>query len=408
MKKIGLINIYMGEFPWFFKLFLKSCEANPTIDFFIFTDTIIEYKIAANIKVIPFTLQDFNLLATEKLGLDINVEKGYKLCDFRPAFGILFSEYLQGYDFWGITDIDVIYGRIREFLTDDLLNEYDTICVRHAFITACCMLYRNSNYVNNLYKESRDYKMIFTTSKNYAFDETNFENSPFFTEIHDIFKMNCEIESIQHVIVREMDKGKMKAHFDFMLVEGTPGRLKWENGTFSYTGKFEFMLYHLMYYKCNYFANNKLKWDEIPDVFYIDRFDYRQDNLLSTRLRVYYDNTIRPFIWNVGKRLDSFFSYALVRKKVKYLAEGDYSYYLDKENAIIGRNEDGSNFITIKKHKRASLYEMTFNKGYFFADNLGLICKVNEEESHMRNKFGIIHSSGHTTAYNKIENHTII
>ncbi|MET0943960.1 MAG: DUF6625 family protein, partial [Flavobacterium sp.] len=63
MKKIGLINIYMGEFPWFFKLFLKSCEANPTIDFFIFTDTIIEYKTAENIKVIPFTLQDFNLLA---------------------------------------------------------------------------------------------------------------------------------------------------------------------------------------------------------------------------------------------------------------------------------------------------------------------------------------------------------
>lgn len=405
MKKIGLINIYMGAFPWFFKLFLKSCEANPTVDFFLFTDNVIDYKVGDNIKVIPFTLLDFNALATQKLGLDIKVEKGYKLCDFRPAFGILFAEYLKGYDFWGITDIDVVYGRIREFLTDEILEKYDTICVRHAFITACCMLYKNSEYINNLYKKSKDYEMIFTTAKNYAFDETNFENSPFFTEIHDIFKMKCEIESIQHVIVKEVDKGNLMAHFDFMLVEGTPGRLKWDKGVFSYTGKFEFMLYHLMYYKCNIFANNTLKWDEIPEVFYIDKFDYRQDNSLVTRFKVFSDNNIRPFLWNASKRTDWFLSYILVRKKVRNLAEGDYFYYLDKEKALIGRNEDGSNCITFKKYNSVSLYEMTFNKGYFFAGNLGLICKMSSEDSHGQKKFDMIYSTGHSNTYNKIENH---
>ena len=405
MKKICLINVFTGEFPWFFKLFLKSCETNPTIDFFIFTDTKIDCQVASNVKIIPFTLADFNQLATEKFGFTIEVNKGYKLCDFRPAFGVLFSEYLKEYDFWGITDIDVIYGRIREFMTDELLEEYDTICVRHAFITACCMLYRNSEYVNNLYTKSKDYKMIFTTPKNYAFDETNFENSHKFLEIHDILKINCEIESIQHVIVKEIDKGKLKSHFDLLLFEGTPGKLKWNNGLFSYNNKIEFMLYHLMYYKCNVFANNTLKWGKIPDVFYIDKFDYRTDNSLSTRFKVFYNNTVNPFLWNLNKKTDRFLSYVLFRKKVKNLEEGSYFYYLNKEKILIGKNDDGTNFLTTKRYNHVSLYNLTFNKGYFFAKNLGIICKTNINSTVTQKRFDMIYRGGHSNTYIKLENH---
>lgn len=405
MKKISLINVFTGEFPWFFKLFLKSCETNPTIDFFIFTDNVLDYKVPHNVKIIPFTLADFNQLATEKLGFTIEVNKGYKLCDFRPAFGVLFSEYLNGYDFWGITDIDVIYGRIREFMTDELLEEYDTICVRHAFITACCMLYKNSEYVNNLYKKSKDYKMIFTTPKNYAFDETNFENSHMFLEIHDILKINCEIESIQHVIVKEIDKGRLNAHFDLLLLEGTPGKLKWDNGLFSYDGKLEFMLYHLMYYKCNIFANNTLKWDKIPDVFYIDKFDYRTDNSLFTRFKVFYDDTIKPFLWNLNKRMDCFLSYTLFRKKVTNLEEGNYSYYLNKKPILIGKNNDGTNYIKMNNTNDILLYKMIFNKDYFFAKNTGIICKTNTDYSNQYKRFDMLYSSGHSNTYIKLENH---
>jgi hypothetical protein len=404
MKKISLINVFTGDFPWFFKLFLKSCETNPTIDFFIFTDNVLDYKVPHNVKIIPFTLADFNQLATEKFGFIIDVNKGYKLCDFRPAFGILFSEYLQGYDFWGITDIDVIYGRIREFMTDELLEEYDTICVRNAFITACCMLYKNNEYVNNLYKKSKDYKMIFTTPKNYAFDETNFENSHNFIDIHDLLKINCEIESIQHVIIKEVDKGKLKAHFDLFLFEGTPGKLKWENGLFSYKNKVEFMLYHLMYYKCNIFANNILKWDKIPDVFYIDKFDYRTDNSLFTRFKVFYDDVIKPFLWNLDKRIDCFLSYTLFRKKVKNLEEGNYFYYLNKEKILICKNYDGTNFVKTNDQNHILLYKMTFNKGYFFTKNSGVVCKINADSTIPQKRFDMVYSSGHTNTYVKLEN----
>ncbi|MDQ8013215.1 MAG: hypothetical protein REI96_12250 [Flavobacterium nitrogenifigens] len=401
MKKIGLINVFAGEAPWFFKLFLKSCQANLTVDFFIFTDILIDDPITQNVKIIPFSLADFNRLATEKLGFDIDVRKGYKLCDFRPAFGIIFSEYLAGYDFWGITDIDVIYGRIREFMSDELLEEFDVVCVRHAYITACCMLYKNSSYVNNLYLKSRDYKMVFTSFKNYAFDEANFENSDSFLEVHDIFRRDCEIESIQHVLVKEADSGNLKAHFDLLLIDGLSGKLKWDNGIFTYGGKFEFMLFHLLNYKCNIFADNHLKWNEVPDVFYIDRFGYRESNSLWVRLKVLCKDNLLPFFWNLGKMADCFISYALFRKKAGVMQAGDYYYHLSKRRISIRKCTKGANHISAGGASDIVLYRMLFSPNYFFSRDFGLIVRIPANQSAPYEKFDIVYRDGHSAAYVK-------
>nr|WP_315203110.1 DUF6625 family protein [uncultured Flavobacterium sp.] len=173
--KIALLTVYFGKFPWYFPLFVKSCMTNPSIDFLILSDAHYERVLPSNVTIIPFTLSQFNKLATQKLDFEVVVQNPYKLCEFKPAFGLLFSEYLQEYDFWGMTDIDVIYGRIREFITPEILDNYDVICVRNDYITACCMLFRNTDYVNSLFKKSKDYEMVFTTSRYFGFDETNFE-----------------------------------------------------------------------------------------------------------------------------------------------------------------------------------------------------------------------------------------
>ena len=46
-----------------------------------------------------------------------------------------FSEIIADYDFWGIGDIDIVYGDIRSFINDEILNEYDVISSRHDYIT---------------------------------------------------------------------------------------------------------------------------------------------------------------------------------------------------------------------------------------------------------------------------------
>ena len=123
-KSIAIIVCYIGKLPWYFDYFVHSCKYNPSVNFFIVTDdTGYAKSVSSNIRFIYKTLSEINQLAKEKLELHVQITTGYKLCDFKPTYGILFSELLKGYDFWGHGDIDVIYGNIRKFMTEKVLQK---------------------------------------------------------------------------------------------------------------------------------------------------------------------------------------------------------------------------------------------------------------------------------------------
>lgn len=50
-----------------------------------------------------------------------------KTWDFRPALGLLYANEITsgGYEWWGHTDLDCVYGRISEFVTDNKLDDCD-------------------------------------------------------------------------------------------------------------------------------------------------------------------------------------------------------------------------------------------------------------------------------------------
>ena len=117
MNKTKIIFIIpcIGKYPWYFPYFLKSCVYNADIDFKILSDSDIPLSVKPdNVELIPYSLEKFNEDATKALGFKINIEQAYKLCDFKPAYGSIFSDYVKGYDFWGYCDIDVIFGNKRE------------------------------------------------------------------------------------------------------------------------------------------------------------------------------------------------------------------------------------------------------------------------------------------------------
>jgi hypothetical protein len=279
MKKICFINVFFGEFPWYFNLFLKSCETNPTIDFLLFSDSKWNGELPKNVKIILFSLNEFNNLASEKLDFQINIKYAYKLCDFKPAYGLIFSEYLKNYDFWGIIDIDLILGRIREFMTEELLNKFEIISVRDYYPTGSFLLFQNNKKINYLFTKSKDYQKVFTNDKHFCFDECNFA----FDELEkgvDIFDIPCEIESMLHVIKREEKLGNLNPFFDFFVIEGMQGKIKWENGILSYNKNFEILDYHLIAYKSHPFTSKK-HWKTVPNVFYIDKY-YIREQPIST------------------------------------------------------------------------------------------------------------------------------
>lgn len=265
-NSIGIIIPYFGKLPWYYGYFIHSCKYNLSVHFFIITDdNSYDEKVPENIFIIHKTFEEVKTIISEKLQMDIAFDDAYKLCDFKPAYGFIFSELLANYDFWGHGDIDVVYGNIRGFMTNELLNNYDIISSRHDYITGTFCLFRNSQQMNTLFMQSKDYKKVFSSSEHFCFDECNFLWKELESGIP-IFDYPDNIQSMTWVVKKAEAEGKLKAFFDFIIVEGTPGKIKWDKGKIIYRDMYEAMFYHLVKFK---FKCKKPKvFSPIPDIFY--------------------------------------------------------------------------------------------------------------------------------------------
>lgn len=143
--KIGIVVTWFGNLPPYFPAWLKSAEYNNSIDFLFFSDQQFESQ-AANIKIHYTTLESSIRYFEKKLGRKIYIKNSYKFCDCRAFFGILYEDYLKEYDFWGYCDIDLVFGNIRKFLTDERLEQYDRF-YQYGHLS----VFRNVEYINNLY-----------------------------------------------------------------------------------------------------------------------------------------------------------------------------------------------------------------------------------------------------------------
>ena len=265
-NKIGIITCWYGSYPWYLPYFIHSCSHNPSIDFFIITDN--RYAISnrpKNVKIIYKTIENIIYIASKKLGFKVNIAYPYKLCDFKPAYGFLFPEIIEGYDFWGHGDIDVVYGNIRDFMTEEILNTYDVISSRHDYITGTFCLYRNNEQMNTLFMESRNYKTVLSNLEHFCFDECNF----LFQELQNgasIFDYPDNIQSMTYVVQRAVKERKLKAFFDFIIIEGATGKIKWDEGKIIYKDTYEAMFYHLIKFKTT--CKKPVVLKPIPDTFY--------------------------------------------------------------------------------------------------------------------------------------------
>ena len=118
---------YFGKFPVWFDLYLYSCSKNSFIDFIFFTDCVIPTRTYTNTIFHQISFADYCALISQKLNISFAPQSPYKLCDVRPFYGIIHSEILQNYDFWGYGDIDVIYGDLSLIVNSQRLAKYDLI-----------------------------------------------------------------------------------------------------------------------------------------------------------------------------------------------------------------------------------------------------------------------------------------
>lgn len=183
-KTINIIIPYFGTFPNYFQLFLNSCKCNNTVDWTIITDNTEKYDYPNNVRVKKMSFFDVQSLIRSKFDFEVVIDSVHKLCEFKPAYGYIFDELIEGYDYWGYGDLDIIYGDIRKFITEDILS-YDKV-----FTLGHLSLIKNTEGLNKLFMcplEGRVlYREAFSSDANFNFDE-EFMGKP---NINTIFRSN--------------------------------------------------------------------------------------------------------------------------------------------------------------------------------------------------------------------------
>jgi hypothetical protein len=176
MKNI-VFAVWFGKLPVYFPLWMQSLTINKDYDFVLVTDQKVIDQIPENLRIVNLTLNQLKAQFRDSLGITPSFEYSYKICDFRPAFGKIFEKYLTGYAFWGYCDIDLMFGKLSDFISPEILSRYDKIFNRGHFT-----LYKNNPVVNKLYRCSKkiDHVQIFESPETFIFDEWH--------GIHQIFK----------------------------------------------------------------------------------------------------------------------------------------------------------------------------------------------------------------------------
>ena len=186
---ILLILPYFGQFPSYADLFFRSCAENPSVNWLLVTDQQVDpERLPANVAV--KRVVDLGALKQSIdvcMGMETALPTPYKLCDFRPAYGLIFATDISGYDFWGYCDMDIIFGDIRKFVTDDVLGRYNKVLI-HGHLS----LYRNceeANHYFQLHAPGVSFRDVFANPKSRAFDEfggvrflLNYHKIPFFRD----------------------------------------------------------------------------------------------------------------------------------------------------------------------------------------------------------------------------------
>jgi hypothetical protein len=173
MNSIILLIDYFGQWPEWFPLYLETCRQNPTIDWLFHSDCAWQFGTFPNIKYVHISRQEYLSRVNESLGIRFTLANNYKVCDLRPTFGILHSVDIIGYDFFGYGDVDVLYGNLRQFCTQDVLMKH--VFSTHAWgLSGHFALLRNTSAIREAFLAVPDWRAILENPLPQRFDEDIF------------------------------------------------------------------------------------------------------------------------------------------------------------------------------------------------------------------------------------------
>ena len=176
MTNVGIIIPYFGKWPPWFNFFLKSCEPNKNFNWIFYTDCGVPKWYPENVTFIEITFNEYKKKVSESLNINFNPESAYKICDLRPAFGHIHKKDIEEYDFYGYGDIDVIYGNLNIFFTEEKFKKFNILSSHYRRLCGHLCLFKNTEEVRSIYLQIKNWKTQMEDKQHRSVDEKAFSD----------------------------------------------------------------------------------------------------------------------------------------------------------------------------------------------------------------------------------------
>jgi hypothetical protein len=196
------------------------------------------------------------------------------MCDLKPAYGHLFPELIEGYDFWGFGDIDLIYGNLGRYFTDKILAKHEILTFRDDWISGALTILKNTEKINKLFMRSKDYLNIFASPIDHAFDECGKKHGRLRAGVHPLdikpdYSKN-DVNCFTQVVSKAMEDRDISVFQHEYVKESLPfNEIIWHiDGRLIKAGNGELALFHAVWEKkFNRFMVPK--WKTVPNNLFI-------------------------------------------------------------------------------------------------------------------------------------------
>lgn len=251
-NKVCIIICYFGNLPNWFNYWLKSAELSG-LDFLFVTDASLEsYKIPHNIKIITKNLTGlFNEFKIHtKYNKKIETLSPYKLCDFKPLYGDVFSKEISGYSHWGFGDIDLIFGKVIKDASDRMLD-YDLVSFMQDRVSGHLCIVKNTPLLKSAWKKVPNFSNLAFSPDHKGLDEHQWSGlflpRSFRQRILHFMRrlagFNPKVYAVNHGVTPHSNQFWLTGDYRY------PSKFEWDNGTLVSEDGYELPYLHFMNWK---------------------------------------------------------------------------------------------------------------------------------------------------------------
>ncbi|HXT28448.1 MAG TPA: DUF6625 family protein [Vicinamibacterales bacterium] len=271
--KALLIIPYFGSFgPWL-PLYLHSLANQTTLDLLLLTDTA-PPALPPQVRRVEMTFDQLRERAAARLSTEVSLHRNRNICDLRPAYGLIFEEFVRGYEYWGFGDEDVLYGDVDGMLGPHLDGTVDIVSPGMNGKSGHLTLVRNAPRTNELAMRDPAFKEVLASREHWAYDETSWRHGP-------------ESSSFYALVKAAAARGELTMHQGLARRVNVPAPGRWyvhdgrhlreDGGT------------ELLYYHWGRMRHLNVRWPDAEDArrgFAFDRYGFYDPQLGPARLAV--------------------------------------------------------------------------------------------------------------------------